>query len=127
MEGLPVSIAVTATVAGLWSRAAPFLIALLIAGCGDDAAQQPSETTTKTAVVKASDYGNDWPLLVSEARIGCVPPSAAYLEIAGRQCALNGKALAIGMERCDDVSKTGNAVAFGVLAEKALTLCPTRN
>lgn len=108
-------------------HAAPLLLALLIPGCGDDAAQQPAAPTTKTAVVKAADYGNDWPLAAPEAIIGCEPPTKAFLDLAGRRCALNGKALRSGMDRCDDASKTGNAVAFGVFIETALALCPTRN
>ncbi|MEW6166044.1 MAG: hypothetical protein AB1642_13380 [Pseudomonadota bacterium] len=102
-------------------------LAILSAGCGDDAAQKPAVPVTKTTVVKAADFGADWPLVAPEATIGCEPPSKAFLDLADRRCALNGKALSAGMERCDDASKTGNAVAFGVFIEKALALCPTHN
>lgn len=108
------------------NRATPFLFAMLLAGCGDDAAQQPAAPTTKTIVVKAADYGDQWPLIASEATLGCAPPSAVYVEIAGRKCALNGKALKAGFERCDDAAKSGNAVGFSVFTEQALALCPGR-
>lgn len=96
----------------------------LIAACSDET---PSAPATKTVVVKASEYGDQWPLTASEAIIGCEPPTKAFLDLAGRRCGLNGKALAAGMERCDDASKTGNAVAFGVFIERALALCQTRS
>lgn len=100
------------------------IAAALLAACSDGT---PPPASTKTVVVKASEYGDRWPLTANEATIGCESPTKAFLDIAGRRCGLNGKALSAGMERCDDASKTGNAVAFGVFIEKALVLCPTRN
>lgn len=80
----------------------------------------------RTIVVKAADHGDKWPLVASEATLGCEPPTKAYVDIAGRRCGLNGKALKAGFERCDDAAKSGNAASFGLLLEKALPLCPTR-
>ncbi len=101
------------------------LAVVAVGGCSE--APEPTPKAAKrTVAVKAADYGSEWPLLAGEAMIGCEPPSKAFIEIAGRRCALNGKALSAGMERCDDASKTGNAVAFGIFVEKALTLCPGR-
>lgn len=105
-----------------------FLLALAIVavgGCGD-VAEPPARSVKKTIAVKSADYGSEWPLLAGEAVIGCEPPSIAFIEIGGRRCALNGKALSAGMDRCDDASKTGNAVAFGLFVEKALALCQGR-
>lgn len=101
------------------------LAVVAVGGCGD-APELSQQAVKKTIAVKSADYGSEWPLLAGEAVIGCEPPSIAFIEIGGRRCALNGKALSAGMERCDDASKTGNAVAFGLFVEKALALCPGR-
>lgn len=98
------------------------VLVVLLAGCGDSS-MPPQASTPKTLTVKATDYGADWPLSVSEAIIGCEAPTKVFIDIAGRRCALNGKALDAGMERCDDASKTGNAVAFGIFINKAMALC----
>lgn len=101
------------------------LVVVAAGGCSD-APEPPQQAVKKTIAVKSTDYGSEWPLLAGEAVIGCEPPSIAFIEIGGRRCALNGKAISSGMERCDDASKTGNAVAFGLFVEKALALCPGR-
>jgi hypothetical protein len=103
-------------------RCALILTTAFLAACGDSAPPR-AIPEIKVVAISAASYGERWPLLVKDAKIGCEPPSIAFVEIGDRRCALNGKAIGAGMPRCDEASKSGNAVAFSVLIDSALALC----
>lgn len=89
--------------------------AVLAVGCGSGA---------DSAVVTASEYGESWPLSVPEAKLYCNAAGERYLAVDGVTYALNGKALAAGMQRPDAVLKQGAPFTLGVLTDRAGTLCP---
>lgn len=85
----------------------------LIAGCGGSG--------SNSVVVTAVEFGDAWPLTVSDAKLYCNAMGERYLAVDGVTYALNGKALQAGMQRPDAVVKEG-AVA-SVLTERAGALC----
>lgn len=92
----------------------------LLAACG--------EPRVPWATVTPEQYGDKWPLKASKAVIGCgvdSSPHAAYIEVDGKKCALNGKALNIGLPRCDEITRSGNAVTMSVFIQPALATCET--
>ena len=56
-----------------------FALGVLSIGCGGN-----------SVAVKASDYGDDWPLTIPEAKLICEQPSAVYLEVDGKHYGVNG-------------------------------------
>jgi hypothetical protein len=40
--------------------------------------------------VKGTDYGDDWPLTIPEAKLICEQPSAVYLEADSKHYGVNG-------------------------------------
>ena len=95
------------------------LATILLSGCGKE--EKPSGI-----VITAAEYGDRWPLKTSEARLGCEPPSVAYVEVGGKRYALNGKAIRQGMPRPDDIRKDGESFAFADFTKRALQLCENR-
>jgi hypothetical protein len=77
--------------------------------------------------ITAAEYGDKWPLIATDATLGCESPTKAYVEIGGRRCGLNGKAIKSGMARCDDAARSGNAADITMaFVDRALTLCASR-
>lgn len=85
---------------------------LVLGGCADPARE----------TVRAMDYGESWPLGVSEAVVGCSPPNLRYLEVNGIRYGINGPALRAGFPRPDDVRIDGRP-GFLDFIKRAGELC----
>lgn len=85
-----------------------------LSGCGEDL------TRVK---VTAAEYGERWPLSVSEAVIGCYPSRIRYLDIDGTWFALNGSALRAGLPRANAVAKDSSHAGLADFSARAGTLC----
>lgn len=87
----------------------------------------PGEAAPPPGQVTAAEYGDKWPLIAQEATLGCEPPTKAYIEIEGRRCGLNGKALKAGMPSCDAAAKDGHGFKItSAFIDRALTFCASR-
>lgn len=101
-------------------RHALILLLVLFTGCG--------EVRVPWVVVTQDQYGDKWPLKVAKAVIGCgfsSSPHAVYIEVDGKKCALNGKALDSGLPRCDEIARSGNSASLSVFIQPALATCET--
>jgi hypothetical protein len=88
----------------------------LASGCAEE--KKPG-----VVVVTAAEYGDKWPLNTADARLGCTPPSTAYIEANGKRYALNGKALRDGLPRPDEIRRDVNNVFMADFTERAMQLC----
>jgi Protein of unknown function (DUF2511) len=80
-------------------------------------------TAISGVIVKASDYGEAWPLKVAEAHIDCDVPDIAYVEANGTRYALNGGALRSGLPRPDAIRKDSVSILMADFTEKAMQIC----
>lgn len=87
--------------------------AVALASCSD----------IQSTTVTASEYGDRWPLLVSEAKLFCNGLGERYLAVDGVTYALNGKALSAGMQRPDPILKDPEVFNLADLIERAGALC----
>lgn len=102
-------------------RLSLLLLIAFIAACG--------EARVPWVAVTPDQYGDKWPLKATKAVIGCgveSSPRAAYIEVDGKRCGLNGKALDIGLPRCDEIATSGNAASLSVFIQPALATCATQ-
>lgn len=92
-----------------------FVAALaLLSGCGGD--------DLAPLTVRASEYGDRWPLVAQEARLYCNRMGERYVAVDGATYALNGKALSAGMQRPDAILRAP-AASLADFTERAGALC----
>lgn len=92
-------------------------LALALTACTAD------PPTARTVTVKATDYGDAWPLVAQQAQLGCDPPSTAYIEVNGKRYALNGNALRAGLPRPDEIRREPTKIFMADFTEKSMQLC----
>jgi len=91
-----------------------------------------SENTTAAesqwgVLVTADEYGDKWPLTVSEARVNLLSGKVAILRAGGRTYALNGTAQSRGYQRIDPIWRDnlaipGTKISISPLIQRALSL-----
>lgn len=86
-----------------------------LAGCGGD--------DLAPLTVRASEYGERWPLVAGEARLYCNRLGERYVAVDGATYALNGKALTAGMQRPDAILKDPEKLNVADFTERAGALC----
>ncbi len=119
-----------------------FLIVMLNVCSGDKKELEPSIVTTpepepqliqtedsssKSVVVRADEYGDRWPLTVSEARVELIGRFVAILHAEGDTYALNGTAQSEGYAPIDPIWRDsqhipGTKVSISPLIKRALSL-----
>ena len=57
------------------------LAVVLLVGC---------DLATDTKTIKDSDYGDEWPLTVAEAKLICKPPGAVFVRVGDKYYGVNG-------------------------------------
>ncbi len=82
-----------------------------------------STPAVKGLEVREANYGERWPLNVPSAILDCDPPSAAYVQVADKRYALNGKALTAGYPRPDEIRKNREVIFMADFAERAMEIC----
>jgi hypothetical protein len=113
-----------------------FLVTLASACAGgqdsarEDAGTPRSAGTADRAatVVRASQFGDNWPLTIDSAEVDCIEPSTAVARFGGRVFALNGMAMQRGFADIDpywraDPKIPGARVNIGLLIDSALAHC----
>ena len=116
--------------------AACALLALASGLCTSCTRSAPTQSENTTAaesqsewgvLVTADEYGDKWPLTVSEARVNLLRGSVAILRAGGRTYALNGTAQSRGYQRIDPIWRDnpaipGTKISISPLIQRALSL-----
>jgi hypothetical protein len=85
-----------------------------------------------TASVTRAEYGEKWPLTISEGKLSCVDPSSVLLEFQGVTYAMNDSASSHAKQSGwtevnriwrNDPENKGSKVAMTPLIERGLALC----
>ena len=108
-----------------------FAVLMTTAGCNEGGTERARPVTEEPpergVLVSAAEYGDRWPLTVSEARVELIGSSVAVLHAEGRTYALNGTAQSRGYPRIDPIWRNnpdipGTKISISPLIQLALSL-----